>query len=67
MSNMTSVIKVNGSNCTLSRFNSANRSLSIVSPAFGPGIIYLDKGTAKRGMLNYRDYDGKYRSVEVQL
>ena len=67
MSNMTSVIKVNGSNCTLSRFNSANRSLSIVSPAFGPGIIYLDKGTAKRGMLNYRDYDGKYRAVEVQL
>jgi len=67
MANMSQVIKVNGSNCTLKRFNSANRTLSIVSPSFGPGIIYLEKGTAKRGMLNYRDYDGKYRAVEVQL
>ena len=67
MSTMQQVVKVNGSNCTLKRFNSANRTLSIVSPSYGPGIIYLNKGTAKRGMLNYRGYDGKYRAVEVSL
>ena len=65
---MQQVIKIDNHLCTLQRYNSTNRTLQVVSPFFGPGIVYLSKGTARAGRLNYRDYaTGKYKSVEVTL